>query len=391
MKKTLILTAALAILAVPAFAGEWHSSNAGTNLCTDCHTMHFSQTHNWDGSTPVPTTPQPNGNWLGAVGPNEFLLKMPANELCLACHDGQTFAPDVLEVNTNAASQIEGRSAGALNRTTSAAPYQTWKGHTLDSTDLPPGYNPATIGATYTYTPALECTSCHTQHGRGEAYRNLGPRSTSAYIVTYKFSTTAGDFTAPCRNTTATANCDVRVDLASYTPNGGDPAVMAPYYDTSNVFYGRDDTIVLGPNDVSNRMDAQCAFCHGNFHGGPGDPNIQIPAQPLFEEFLRHPTSETSIGTMSGGHSSLTRYTTATTKVKTYSTNAAWTDASPGCVSCHKGHGNQNPFGLVFLNRNSVAPNEEGGWATGQTPDVPPAYVVGYRNLCGQCHGQGNS
>jgi hypothetical protein len=77
--------------------------------------------------------------------------------------------------------------------------------------------------------------------------------------------------------------------------------------------------------------------------------------------------------------------------VKTYSTLAAWTDASPGCITCHKGHGNQNPFGLVFLNRNSVAPDEQGGWASGQTPDPPGQYVQGYRNLCGQCHGQGNS
>jgi cytochrome c553 len=393
-KRTLVLVAALAALAFPVLAGEWHSSDASTNLCTDCHTMHFSQTHNWDGSTPVPTTPAPNGNWLGATGPNAFLLKAPANELCLACHDGQTFAPDVLEINTNAASQIHGRSAGALNRT-GATPYEMWKGHTLDSTATPPGYNPATIGSTYTYTPAngLECTSCHTQHGRAAAYRNLGPRygSGTTYMVTYKFSTTPGDFGLPCRNSTATSGtCDVRLDMASYTSNSGAPATFAPYYDTSEVFYGRND-IVQGPNDTSNKIDTMCAFCHGNFHGGPGDTNMQMPSIPDFEEWLRHPTSATTIGTLGGGHSALTRYTSANTKVKTYATQADYSDASPGCITCHKGHGNQNPFGLVFLNRNSVTPTEQGGWSATQTPDPPGQYIQGYRNLCGQCHGQGNS
>ncbi len=77
------LTACIALLAAAAFpllGGEWHAGT--TNVCTDCHTMHFSQTHNWDGSTPVSTTPQAGGNWLGATGPNMRLLKLPANQLC---------------------------------------------------------------------------------------------------------------------------------------------------------------------------------------------------------------------------------------------------------------------------------------------------------------------
>ena len=70
-------------------------------------------------------------------------------------------------------------------------------------------------------------------------------------------------------------------------------------------------------------------------------------------------------------------------------TATAWTDAQPGCVSCHKAHGNQNPFGLVFLNRNATSVDEQGGYGTGQT-EMANGYGVGYRNLCGQCHSQGN-
>ena len=110
MKKLLIAVVALvAVIAFPAIAGEWHAGT--TNLCSDCHTMHFSMQHNWDGTTPVSTTSQPGGNWLGASGPNHRLLKLPANQLCEQCHDGQTFAPDVLGVNANA-SPVNGRSAG---------------------------------------------------------------------------------------------------------------------------------------------------------------------------------------------------------------------------------------------------------------------------------------
>src|SRR5262245_39840383 len=120
MKRTVItMVAILAAVSFPALAGEWHAGT--TNVCTDCHTMHFSMQHNWDGTTPVSTTPAANGNWLGANGPNMRLLKAPANELCKGCHDGQSFAPDVFEANVNP-SPTQGRSAGAINDVSSAAP-----------------------------------------------------------------------------------------------------------------------------------------------------------------------------------------------------------------------------------------------------------------------------
>src|SRR5262249_52269438 len=98
IRKLTISIALLAAVSFPLLAGEWHSG--ANNVCTDCHTMHFSMQHDWQGNTPVPTVPTNvttagmSGNWLGASGPNAFLLKAPANALCLTCHDGQTFAPD---------------------------------------------------------------------------------------------------------------------------------------------------------------------------------------------------------------------------------------------------------------------------------------------------------
>jgi hypothetical protein len=382
MKKLAVsILAIVALIALPALAGEWHTGPS--NLCTDCHTMHFSQTHNWDGTTPVSTTPQPDGNWLGATGPNHYLLKLPANQLCLACHDGQTFAPDVLADSTNAAA-AQGRSGGALNELGVALPnYEEWKGHTLGSTANPPGYNPAAVGITTDWytgdTTGLECINCHTQHGITGSYRNLGPRTLgTANLPTYVIGTTND----PTR--------DVWINVAApYIANTGVAATFTPYYDNANVSYNRNDRTV-GATQTSNGIDTQCASCHGNFHGGTGDVNVG--GNVTTGEFIRHPTGGINIGSFGpGGHSALSRFVNATSKVKVYADDrAAWTDATPGCVSCHKAHGNQNPFGLVFLSRTATTVNEEGGNGTETVAAGGPAYQRGYRNLCGQCHGQGN-
>jgi hypothetical protein len=387
-RKLLVALAILAAAALPAFAGEYHSGN---NLeCYDCHTPHHSMQHNWDGTTPVPTTVAPNGNWMGATGPNAFLLKLPANELCMACHDGQTFAPDVVGQNANT-SPSQGRNAGAINEDNNSVPgYSNWMGHSLASTAPPPGYNPAVVGAPATWYDAaggLECISCHAQHGPATSYRNLGSYALGGAAAnarpTYVISTTD--------NTTK----DVWINLASYTAGSGSAATFNPYYDFANISYNRNDATV-GTTKTSNRMDTFCATCHGDFHGGAGDPNIGATIAAL-DGFLRHPTSQVTIGAAGaqgyGGHSSLANYVAGQYKVRVYASDqTAFTDASPGCVSCHKAHGNKNPFGLFFLAqvtppRTAAGPvTEDGVYETGQPLDT----ATGQRNLCGQCHGQGN-
>ncbi len=379
MKK--ILAVAAILVAGVAFAGEYHSGT--TLVCADCHTMHFSMQHGWAGGT-VSTSGALGGDWLGTTGPNAFLLKAPANQLCLSCHDGQSFAPDVLGTNFNAAPS-QGRRAGALNDVALGAPYDAWKGHTLDSTVNPPGFDPAVIGASATwYTPAngLECIACHAQHGPVTSYRNLGPYALGTVATAARPTYVIG--------AANDATKDVWINIAApYYAGSGNAATFNPFYDEANISFNRNDATV-GSTKTSNRMDTLCAACHGDFHGGPGDINIGASAAVL-DGFIRHPTSQVAIGAAGaqgyGGHSSLTRYVANTTKVKVYASDrTAFTDASPGCVSCHKPHGNQNPFGLFFLNRNATSVNEEGGWGTGQTPSV----AQGARNLCGQCHGQGN-
>jgi hypothetical protein len=385
MKKlTMAIMMVAIVAAVPAFAGEWHAGT--TNVCTDCHTMHFSMQHDWAGSNTVSTTGKADGNWLSTSGPNEFLLKAPANQLCLSCHDGQTFAPDVLATNANA-SPASGRRAGALNEAGLGAPYDQYKGHTLGSTSVPPGFNPNGAGvpltSQYDATGGLECISCHLQHGSATVYRNLGPR-TADFQPTYVLGTT--------NDTTK----DVWINMpAPYTANTGNAATFNPLYAEANVSYNRTDPAApAGANrTTSNRMDTFCSACHGDFHGGPGDANIGASSGAL-DGFIRHPTSRVTIGASGtqgfGGHSALSRYTGATTKVKVYASDrTGFTDATPGCVTCHKAHGNQNPFGLVFLNRTAASVGEEGGYKAGDV-EMANGYGIGYRNLCGQCHSQGS-
>ncbi len=382
MKRLLVMVAILAAVTFPVIAGEWHAGT--TNLCTDCHTMHFSMQHNWDGTTPVSTTPQSGGNWLGAIGPTARLLKLPANQLCEACHNGQSFAPDVFGDNINPA-PAQGRSAGAVNDAALGAPYDAYKGHTLGNTSVPPGWNPTAAGIPVAnqYVPGtngLECISCHLQHGSATIYRNLGPR-VAAVQPLYVFATTND----------VTKDVWINADKAAYTPNSGSATTFNPLYASANVSYNRTDPAApAGATTLSsNRIDSFCSSCHGNFHGAPGDANIGSTAPGAgATDFLRHPTGRQVIGAAAlGGQSSLTRYVAATTKVKVYANDrVAYTDATPGCVSCHKAHGNQNPFGLVFLSRTATSVGEEGGYGATQIQNQ----MVGYRNLCGQCHGQGS-
>lgn len=380
MKRLLIVVAAFVVVALwagLAMAGEYHSGQS--LICYDCHTMHFSMQHGWAGGT-IGSTPAAGGDWLSTSGPNQFLLKAPANELCQSCHSGQTYAPDVVEANTNA-SPANGRQAGALNN--GGAGYEAWKGHTLGTTATPPGYDPTLIGAPATWYNAangLECISCHAQHGPATSYRNLGP-----YALSGAATNARPTYVISAANVTTQ---DVWINLASYVAGSGDAATFNPYYSTANIAFNRNDATVVSVK-TSNKIGTFCAACHANFHGGPGDTNIGASTAAL-DGFIRHPNAQVTIGDAGiqgyGGHSSLTRFNANTTKVKVASNNTDYSNASPICLTCHKAHGNQNPFGLVFLNRNATSVDEQGGLGTGQTASTS----LGLRNLCGQCHGQGN-
>ena len=336
----LVLSAALGLLgATAAMAGEYHFG--ATLVCADCHTMHYSQQHAYDSGDPA-TPALPSG------GPREYLLRNRDSFLCLSCHDGQTFAPDVLGANTG----THVRQAGAL--TAGATPYEAWKGHSIGVTAVPPG------GA---MSLKLQCVNCHGPHGTAY-YRNL---IASAAQVTYTKGT---------NDTTKAAF------LRSWTLGA-----IATNYAVDNVDFNE-------PDPKQSAMGRFCKGCHTDFHGVQGDWNMGGSGGT---EWLRHPTGDVNIGAAGGGHSSLDRFKSGLYRVKVMSPAGDWGTqgtpwmAAPGtltptCISCHKAHGNQNAFGLIYLSRFAASVSEEGGYAAAQSADT----ATGMRNLCGQCHTQGN-
>jgi len=212
-----------AFAAISSIAGEYHYGQ--TLVCYDCHTMHFSMQHNWDGTTPVPTTPQADGNWLGTGGPREYLLKASANQLCLACHDGKTFAPDVMGANAN--NYV--RAAGALSSGT--APYEIWKGHTLAGLVTPPGG---------TLSLRLQCVNCHSPHGNA-SYRNLD------------------GVICPVTYTKGTNDLTKDVFLRSWTL--GD---LANNYGVANVDFNEPAATAQNQGSALSKF---CKGCHTDFHG----------------------------------------------------------------------------------------------------------------------------
>jgi len=323
--------------------------------------MHYSQQHGYN--------PNGGGQWtpLTPGGPYHFLLRAEVNDLCLTCHDGSPFAPDVFEANTN----TYVRQGGGLNNLTSAGPYWPADGHTLNSTDVAPGSNPA-----WNNPDGLECTDCHSAHGGnagGNSYRNLGGYGTavgSALAIPYS----RGD-----------------VDGAN---NPADSTWVWEQISsgTSAAHYGPGALIFNEPDQTTSSYANFCKGCHTDFHGDIGGPEIGGVGDPA-EEFVRHPAAGANIGAVGGGHSRLSTFVGHGNQLQVMSPTGAGpagnytatdADLTPSCFTCHKGHGNQNSFGLIFMSGNGTV-TEQG--------DTGPGYDGGspnYRDMCKQCHGQGS-
>lgn len=357
MKKLLYLSLSLvALLAVSAMAGDYHTQ--AELVCNECHVMHYSQSHDYAGN---PYQAPLDG------GAKAFLLRNKVNDLCLSCHDGETSVPDVLGDNTGTTVRL----AGALNKFDgSVSGYAANSGHSLGYTNAAyPGKGAATFAPDV--TEGLECTNCHNPHGVKGGYRNL-----SAATVTYAVNATTPDLSK-----------DVWEKSAAHQYAGG-----TNHYDLSNVEY-------CEPLGTGSAYATMCKKCHDDFHGAIG--GAQIGGTLAAGSFVRHPASDVNIGALGGGHSAMFRPTSSSTpitrgfatksyRVKVMSSLGDWgtqgtplyvdassvlpTDLTPGCVSCHKSHGNKNPFGLVFAT--GTAPMTENG--DGAYPD-----------LCKQCHIQG--
>ncbi|HET6350018.1 MAG TPA: cytochrome c3 family protein [Candidatus Krumholzibacteria bacterium] len=364
MKKMLglLCIGAVAVLVpLAAVAGDYHRS--ATLVCSDCHTMHFSQTHgyqNADGSYGVDSGFPGGFTPLGGAGPHPYLLRNEVNELCLTCHNGQTFAPDVLGPNTN--SYV--RMAGALNEVSDGLLVQQ-TGHTLGTTDAAPGSNPSWSAAA-----GLECTNCHYPHG-SSSYRNLAgdPGNYSGLGRSYAVvSYNAG--AAP--NYAGLYPQDLTKDVYQHDGSLGQ---LATHYAFANVDFN--EPAATPALYAGSAYAFFCKGCHTDFHGAQGGSEVGGTGG---EAWLRHPNAVADIGALGGGHSSYSQYTTAgkTNYVKTMSETGTWpaADNTPSCFSCHKSHGNENAFGLIYMKGT--------GTITEQGDDGTTV-----KEMCRQCHSQG--
>ncbi len=332
------LLAAGPLFLVLTFVGDYH--DAGTLDCAECHVMH--------PASPVlePPATFPLGDATPRAGE---LLKGNINDLCLSCHDDTRRAADVLGRNTG---RYFGdvRQGGHLNRV--GRPGIPATGHTLDSLASAPGSTPPwrpedengpSVG--------LNCINCHAHHGVPDGYRNLrgdaGNNAGTEGLVRYNHE-------LPGVN-------DLSRDVFVRT---------ALRYDESEVDFNE-------PDPTGSAMGSFCAGCHEAFHGTPG-PDGNIGGQPVggtFERFLRHPGAGVNFG--SGPGRGLIA-TNGVNRVKVMSETGVWSppgaDATPTCISCHKAHGNGNPFGLIY--RSGQGTLTENG-DTGGTA---------LEHLCGQCH-----
>lgn len=359
MKKLLGIAAAL--WAGVAFAGDYHIT---TSLrCSECHTMHASRSHGLNQET---FEDEFIDIGINQAGNRNLLLHDGTNATCLACHDNNASFPDVLGTNAGSVAGTV-RSAGALNAAatsgfTAGTGYDHFDGHTLGSDVVPPGF----IGV---YEPSpqenFNCANCHAVHG-SNAFRNLG---LSQYMGLPGFS---GSPTNPFLAAGPAYNM---LDNAS----GTRPAALV----TDDVFVSTPARTYLTTDVVFKKgtggMNAYCAVCHGNFHG---DANTRDLIGGI--DFVRHPTSGVvrdvaQTGLIAGAQTDLVRPAWVT-EGATESGNF-----EAACLSCHKGHGNQNGYGLIYPTNVGAVTNFEEGDA-----DVAASSASAeIRNLCITCHAQG--
>ena len=350
MKNRIVIgfsTLALALVAGTAMAGDYHSGTSA--VCADCHTMHYSQQHDFAGG-PAPT--------FDAAGPFERLLKNDPNKLCLSCHDNQADTADVVGVNTGNAGDV--RQAGALNLDSHLGAndpgYDTYMGHTIGAKGV------TAPGGTFV-TSAIEglaCVDCHTPHGSGRNAKDLkGVTITSPYRNVLA-PNPAGGFNS------------ISYEIGATSTNNFDVLEReARNYDQSNVDFEK-------PVATESAYGKYCMSCHTQFHGSASNPNNGDVYDGV--EFVRHPTAESivSSSTYKGASYGKTNF------VKVMSDTSAWganaTNGSPSCFSCHKAHGNKNAFGLIHMAGNTGAISEEGSTVN-----------TGMRSLCKQCHSMGGS
>ncbi len=272
-------------------AGDYH---VGPSLvCSDCHVMHFSETHTYGGAIGQQGFP------TLVTDPNPHLLRRPqdSSQICLACHDERTDAPDVLGVNSTG---IFFRAAGQLN-SSKDSPQIQGTGHTIGSMDPAPGAGTQWNG---NGTTGLLCSHCHATHGNAY-YRNLvtNPGNATGITVTYM--------------TGSTYDSSSKVQQDVKTP-------LADHYKVENIRY----------RQTTSGLSAWCRGCHDYTTSFAHPFDTDIPNSGFTSRW--HESHNSRVPVVSPSQS------------------IPGSDNRVFCLSCHKAHGSTHVQGQLWDDRTTA-------------------------------------